>query len=46
MPGPITIILPKKGCIPDNVTCGLKTVGIRMPENIIARELIKHQVSL
>lgn len=41
MPGPITIILPKKESIPDNVTCGLKTVGIRMPENIIARELIK-----
>lgn len=41
MPGPITIILPKKGSIPDNVTCGLKTVGIRMPQNNIARELIK-----
>ena len=41
MPGPITIILPKKESIPDNVTCGLKTVGIRMPENNIARKLIK-----
>lgn len=41
MPGPITIILKKKDIIPDNVTCGLETVGIRMPENEIAREIIK-----
>ena len=41
MPGPITIILPKKESIPNNVTCGLETVGIRMPENNIARKLIK-----
>lgn len=41
MPGPITIILNKKKNIPDNVTCGLNTVGIRMPENKIAREVIK-----
>lgn len=41
MPGPITIILKKKDIIPDNVTCGLDTVGIRMPENEIARRIIK-----
>ena len=40
-PGPLTIILPKKDVIPDNVTCGLNTVGIRMPSNEIARKLIK-----
>ena len=40
MPGPITIILKKKDIIPDNVTCGLDTVGIRMPENEIARKII------
>ncbi len=39
-PGPLTIILPKKDIIPNNVTCGLSTVGIRMPSNKIARELI------
>lgn len=41
MPGPITIILPKSDIIPDNVTCSLDTVGIRMPENEIARRIIK-----
>lgn len=40
-PGPLTIILPKKDHIPDNVTCGLSTVGIRMPSNNIAHILIQ-----
>lgn len=39
-PGPLTIILKKKPCIPETVSAGLKTVGIRIPENIIAREFI------
>ncbi len=42
MPGPFTIILKKKDIIPDNVTCGLDTVGIRFPENDIAREIIEY----
>ncbi|MEG0021445.1 MAG: L-threonylcarbamoyladenylate synthase [Bacilli bacterium] len=41
MPGPFTIILPKKDIIPNNVSANLKTVGIRMPDNKIAHELIK-----
>lgn len=41
MPGPFTLILKKKNCIPDNVSAGLDTVGIRMPEDKIAHELIK-----
>lgn len=40
-PGPLTIILNKKECIPYNVTAGLETVGIRFPSNKIAQELIK-----
>lgn len=40
-PGPLTIILPKKKGVPDIVTSGLPTVGIRMPDNEIALELIK-----
>lgn len=40
MPGPLTVILPKKACIPDSVTGGLPTVGIRVPSNPVARELI------
>ena len=42
MPGPFTIILKKKNIIPDNVTCGLDTVGIRFPENEIARSIIEY----
>ena len=40
-PGPLTIIFNRKECIPNNVTAGLNTVGIRMPSNKIARELIQ-----
>ncbi len=39
-PGPLTIILQKKDVIPDIVTSGGRTVGIRMPANEIALELI------
>ncbi len=40
MPGPLTVILPKKELIPDNVTGGLPTVGIRVPSHRVANELI------
>lgn len=40
-PGPLTIVLPKSSIVPDIVTSGLSTVGIRMPNNDIALELIK-----
>ena len=40
MPGPITIILRKKAVIPDIVSAGLDTVGIRMPSNKIANKII------
>lgn len=40
-PGPFTIILPKKDILPDNVTAGLNTVGVRMPDNNIALEIIE-----
>lgn len=41
-PGPFTIILERTKKVPDIVTGGLDTVGIRMPENEIARTLIKY----
>ena len=41
MPGPFTIILEKKNNIPDNVTCGLDTVGIRIPIDNIAHHLLE-----
>src|SRR5574344_43941 len=32
-PGPITLIMQRKAIVPDRITGGLSTVGIRMPEN-------------
>ncbi len=40
-PGPLTIVLPKSKLVPDIVTSGLQTVGIRMPHNDIALQLIE-----
>ncbi|HOV89157.1 MAG TPA: L-threonylcarbamoyladenylate synthase [Syntrophorhabdaceae bacterium] len=40
-PGPLTVILKKRKNIPDIVTAGLPTVGIRMPAHPVAQELIK-----
>jgi L-threonylcarbamoyladenylate synthase len=40
-PGPLTMVLPKSGVVPGIVTSGLPTVGIRMPDNEIALELIR-----
>ncbi len=40
-PGPLTIVMPKENIVPDIVTSGLPTVGIRMPDNPIAKALIK-----
>jgi len=40
-PGPLTIIVKKRDCVNDIVTCGLDSVAIRMPENEYARDLIK-----
>ena len=39
-PGPFTMVLPKSANVPDIVTAGLDTVGIRMPAHDIARRLI------
>jgi L-threonylcarbamoyladenylate synthase len=41
-PGPLTIVLPKKNTVPDITSGGLKTVGVRIPDNANVRELIKH----
>ena len=41
-PGPLTIVLKKKDCVPDSLTAGFDTVGIRMPENEIALKLIEY----
>lgn len=39
-PGPLTLVLPKNERVPDIVTAGLGTVAIRMPDHLIALDLI------
>ncbi|MDD3223438.1 MAG: L-threonylcarbamoyladenylate synthase [Clostridium sp.] len=40
-PGPMTLIMKKKSIIPDTTSAGLDSIGIRMPSDVIAREIIK-----
>ena len=40
-PGPLTIILNKKDIIPNVTSANLPSIGIRMPDNDIARKLIE-----
>lgn len=39
-PGPITYILPTNGTCAENVTAGLSSVGVRIPDHPIARDLL------
>ncbi|WP_166243491.1 L-threonylcarbamoyladenylate synthase [Paenibacillus turpanensis] len=41
-PGPLTVIVPvKPGAVSERVTCGLATVGLRMPDHPVALALIE-----
>ena len=40
-PGPLTLIYNRSGIVPDEVTAGLDTVGIRMPDHKCALALIR-----
>ena len=40
-PGPLTLVLPKQPHVPNRLTGGLDTVGVRMPANAIAQALIQ-----
>jgi L-threonylcarbamoyladenylate synthase len=40
-PGPLTLVLPKRSLVPDIVTAGLPTVGLRVPAHPLALELIR-----
>ena len=40
MPGPLTVIMPKRDTIPSTVTGGLDTVAVRCPSHPIAKALI------
>ena len=39
-PGPLTMILPRKPIVPDEVTAGLDTVGMRCPDHPVTRAII------
>ncbi len=41
MPGPLTVILPKRDCIPYATTGGLDTVAVRCPDHPVAHALLK-----
>ena len=40
-PGPLTLVVPKRPIIPDIVTAGLGTVGLRVPAHPVALALIR-----
>lgn len=40
-PGPLTLVLPKKACVPGIVTSGGPTVAIRAPAHPLARRLLR-----
>jgi L-threonylcarbamoyladenylate synthase len=40
-PGPLTLVLKKASCIPDEVSSGLDTVGLRMPDHPLTLELLR-----
>ncbi|MEO1335041.1 MAG: L-threonylcarbamoyladenylate synthase, partial [Myxococcota bacterium] len=40
-PGPLTVVLPKVDAIPDLVTAGRATVGLRVPAHPVAQDLLE-----
>ncbi len=40
-PGPLTLVLPRRACVPDVVTSGLDAVGVRCPDHPLALALIR-----
>ncbi|MEO0683097.1 MAG: L-threonylcarbamoyladenylate synthase [Pseudomonadota bacterium] len=40
-PGPLTLVLPRRPEVPDAVTAGLSTVGVRCPAHPVARDLLR-----
>lgn len=41
-PGPLTFVLPSNGTCAQNVTAGLSTVAVRIPDHPVALALIQH----
>ena len=40
-PGPLTMVLPARDCVPKCTTAGLPTVAVRCPDNDVTREIIR-----
>ena len=40
-PGPLTLVLPRHPDVPDEVTAGLPTVGVRMPRHPVAQAFLE-----
>ena len=40
-PGPLTMVMKRSDAVPDEVSCGLPTVAVRMPSHKIANAIIK-----
>lgn len=40
-PGPLTVVVPKGPNVPDEITAGLNTVAVRMPDHPVALALIR-----
>ena len=40
-PGPLTMVLPARDCVPKRTTGGLDTVAVRCPDNEVTRQIIR-----
>lgn len=40
-PGPLTLVLPKKSQVPDLITAGRETVGLRIPQHPLLRKVLR-----
>ena len=40
-PGPLTMVLPARDCVPKCTTAGLPTVAVRCPDNAVTRNIIR-----
>ncbi len=39
-PGPLTMVLPARDCVPKGTTAGLSTVAVRCPDSAVTRQII------
>ena len=40
-PGPLTLLMPKKPCVPDVVNAGLPSVAVRIPSHPVAQRVLR-----